>query len=91
MTDWSGALARAFHNHLDFSGSSGSSGSGNENSNVVRWLRERTLGTASGEAVIPVVPAGSGIEPMTAARGCVPVSSISLRPGELPNRDRTRM
>ena len=63
MTDWSGALARAFHNHLDFSGSSGSSGSGDENSNVVRWLRERTPGTTSGEAVIPVVPPGRGPDP----------------------------
>ena len=68
MTDWSGALARAFHNHLDFSGSSGSSGSGNENSNVVRWLRERTPGTTSGEAVIPVVPPGRGPDPRNHCR-----------------------
>ena len=45
MTDWSGALARAFHNHLKFSGSSGSSGSGDENSNVVSALSEQAPGT----------------------------------------------
>jgi len=59
MTDWSGALARAFHDHLQFSGSSGSSGSGNENSNVIRALGRQALGTTRRDAVVPVVPPGS--------------------------------
>jgi hypothetical protein len=56
MTDWSGALGRAFQNHLDLSGSSGSSGSGRENSNVVRALAEQPPGTTPDGAVVPVVP-----------------------------------
>jgi hypothetical protein len=58
MTDWSGALARAFRNHIDFSGSSGSSGSDAEKANVLRGLDEPRFGTTADERVVPVVPAG---------------------------------
>ena len=58
MTDWSGALARAFHNHLKFGGSTDSSGSGNEKSNVLRGFKEQSLGTTPDAPVVPVVPSG---------------------------------
>jgi hypothetical protein len=58
MTDWSGALARAFQNHIDLSGSSGSSGSDAEKINVFRGLDETHFGTTAEERVVPVVPAG---------------------------------
>src|SRR4051812_664163 len=60
MTDWSGALARAFQNHIDFSGSSGSSGSDPEKANVLRVLDEPHSGTIAEERMVPVVPAGRG-------------------------------
>jgi hypothetical protein len=58
MTDWSGALARAFQNHIDFSGSSGSGGSDAEKVNLLRGLDEPHSGTTAEERVVPVVPAG---------------------------------
>jgi hypothetical protein len=58
MTDWSGALTRAFQNHIDFSGSSGSSGSDAEKINLLRGLDEPHSGTTAEERVVPVVPAG---------------------------------
>lgn len=61
MTDWSGALARAFQNHLNLSGSSGSSGSGDENRNVIRCLSEQPVGTSAHGPVVPVVPPASSL------------------------------
>ena len=56
MTDWSGALARAFHDHLQFSGSSGSSGSDAQKINVFQDLGEPHSGTTAEQQVVPVVP-----------------------------------
>jgi hypothetical protein len=60
MTDWSGALARAFQKHIEFSGSSGSSGSSSQKSNILSGLSRDQLGTTADERVVPVVPTSRG-------------------------------
>lgn len=59
MTDWSNALARAFKDHLEFSGSSGSGGSHRRFDNSSKGMRQGEARTSSCDAVVLVVPAGA--------------------------------
>lgn len=56
MTDWSGVLARAFQQHLEIGGSSGSAGSRRKIEKQSSGIRGREPGTSSPNAVVPVVP-----------------------------------
>lgn len=71
MTDWSGALARAFQQHLEIGGSAGSAGSQKQIEGPSRGNRGRDSGTSLLNPVVPVVPeehspAGDSIRRTTA-------------------------
>lgn len=56
MTDWPGALARAFQQHLEIGGSSGSASSRRKITKQSNGFQGREPGTSSPNAVVPVVP-----------------------------------
>jgi hypothetical protein len=86
MTDWSGALARAFQQHIEISGSSGSRGSHRGFDNSSKGMRQETARTSSCDAMVLVVPSSTdkaGILQRTTAtttRGGVVLSDEPAKP-----------
>jgi hypothetical protein len=86
MTDWSNALARAFQQHIEISGSCGSSGSRRRFDNSSKGMSQETARTTLCHAMVLVVPSTTdkaGILQRTTAtttRGGVVLSDGPAKP-----------
>jgi hypothetical protein len=84
MTDWSGALASAFQQHIEISGSSGSAGSRRRNDTPSNGIRGKDPGTSSSNAVVPI---DSEASPPT-TRAVLRTTVTTTHSGMVPSQDK---
>lgn len=88
MTDWPGALARAFQQHLEIGGSSGSAGSRRKITKLSNGFQGREPGTSSPNAVVPVVPETNPPDAHVVPRTTATTADSGMVPGRAPQEDK---
>jgi hypothetical protein len=87
MTDWPGALARAFQQHLEIGGSSGSAGSRRKITKLCNGFQGRAPGTSSPYAVVPVVPETNPPDTRVVPRTTATTADSRMVPGRAKQED----
>jgi hypothetical protein len=87
MTDWPGALARAFQQHLEIGGSSGSAGSRRKIEKLSNGFQGREPGTSSPNAVVPVVPETNPPDAHVVPRTTATTADSRMVPGRAKQED----
>jgi hypothetical protein len=88
MTDWPCALARAFQQHLEIGGSSGSAGSRRKITKLSNGFQGREPGTSSPNAVVPVVPETNPPDAHVVPRTTATTADSGVVPGRAEQEDK---